>query len=130
MAKLNTGWFTFSGRATRREYWGKTILAYLIIFFIALPLCFAPLLFPREGSEILTIIGLIVLFFTSLSIWPLTVRRLHDQNMSGWWLLWFFLLSMIPFAGWVVPIIELVMIWFVGGTPMANLYGPNPRDAD
>ena len=58
---------------------------------------------------------------------PVTVRRLHDRNMSGWWILWFPLLSMLPFVGWIVPWIQLVILWLLDGTPGPNLYGPDPK---
>ena len=62
-----------------------------------------------------------------IAVIPVTVRRLHDRNMSGWWILWFALLSMIPIIGWVVPLIQLVIVWFLDGTPGPNLYGPDPK---
>lgn len=32
-------------------------------------------------------------------IWPMisfSIRRFHDRRMSGWWLLWFTILSLVP----------------------------------
>ena len=48
-----------------------------------------------------------------------TIRRLHDQDKSGWWLL----ISFIPFGGLV-----LLVFMFIDGTPGENEYGPSPKD--
>jgi uncharacterized membrane protein YhaH (DUF805 family) len=46
-----------------------------------------------------------------------SVRRLHDTNRSGWWiLLWF-----IPLIG----IIVLIVWWVQQGTPGPNRFGPD-----
>ena len=51
----------------------------------------------------------------SLAIW---VRRLHDTDRSGWWLLLIF----IPVLGAIVLFIFSVL----ESTPGDNSYGPNP----
>ena len=48
-----------------------------------------------------------------------TIRRLHDQDKSGWWLL----INFIPFGGLV-----LLVFMFIDGTPGENEYGPSPKD--
>jgi hypothetical protein len=50
--------------------------------------------------------------------WAVTVRRLHDTNKSGWWVL----ISLIPF-GSLVLLIFLATTGIVGD----NDYGPDPR---
>jgi uncharacterized membrane protein YhaH (DUF805 family) len=48
-----------------------------------------------------------------------SVRRLHDTNRSGWWLL----LDLIPFIGGII-----LFVWFVqDGTPGDNRFGANPK---
>ncbi|AOM41589.1 hypothetical protein A9255_14025 [Xenorhabdus hominickii] len=47
-----------------------------------------------------------------------TVRRLHDTNHSGWWLL----LNLIPFGGLVVFIFILLE-----GSEGSNDYGADPK---
>ena len=48
-----------------------------------------------------------------------TVRRLHDVDRSGWWLLaWF-----VPMIGWVVVLVFLCLDGSVG----RNRYGRDPR---
>lgn len=68
----------FKGRSRRREYWGFA-LWYCVIFLVSIVLA------------ILTGIGTLLLgAFIIITIVPsiaLTVRRLHDINLSGWFAL-------------------------------------------
>ena len=82
----------FEGRATRPEYWWFT-LAYAIVNIILS-------LIPRVGSVLSGILALAVLI-PSIGV---GVRRLHDINKSGWWLL----LSFIPIVGAIILILWLV----------------------
>lgn len=77
----------FDGRSTRKEYWMYTLFYVLILLGLMIINNFL------DSSIIGIIIGLfqIVFIIPSLSI---AVRRLHDVNKNGW----FLLLSFIPFA--------------------------------
>jgi len=66
-------------------------------------------------SPISIIYGLAVLV-PSLSV---TVRRLHDTDRSGWWLL----ICFVPFIGWLVLLIFLVL----EGKRARNRFGPDPK---
>lgn len=96
----------FEGRSRRKEYWMFT-LVNLIISMILAALSFGTL----------QNIYALVMFIPSISV---SVRRLHDTNRSGWWLL----LGLIPFLG------ALVLIYFFiqDSHPGMNQYGPNPKD--
>ena len=48
------------------------------------------------------------------------VRRLHDSNRSGWWLL----LGLIPLIGTIVILVFMCQ----DSQPGENQYGPNPKD--
>lgn len=54
----------------------------------------------------------LVLFIPSLSV---SVRRLHDIDRTGWWLL----LGLIPILGWIV----LIVFACQKGTAGANRFG-------
>ncbi len=111
-------YFNFKGRSSRSEYWWPALL--MAIFYI-------PLIIINEqigpsgtvgGLELVVLI--VTLLFFLVSIIPsiaVTIRRLHDQNRSGWWVL----ISL-------VPIISLVLIVFMclPGTHGPNRFGPNP----
>ena len=65
--------------------------------------------------------GLLVKLFLLGIIIPkiaVAVRRLHDSDKSGWWVL----LWLIPFIGWIILFIFLVR----GGTRGPNRFGDDP----
>jgi uncharacterized membrane protein YhaH (DUF805 family) len=51
----------------------------------------------------------------------LTVRRLHDIDRTGWWIL----IGLVPLIGGIV----LLVFALLDGTPGSNQYGPNPKEA-
>ncbi len=58
-----------------------------------------------------------------LLLWPrlaIGVKRCHDRDKSGWWLL----LACIPIIGWIWLFIEFGLL---DGTPGSNKYGPSPK---
>jgi uncharacterized membrane protein YhaH (DUF805 family) len=67
------------------------------------------------GIGIFALVYGIFAFIPGLAI---AVRRLHDSNHSGWWVL----ISIIPVVGFLVLLIFLVQ----KGDPGANQYGPGP----
>ena|SRR5579872_881666 len=105
------GWCTFNGRAGGTEYW-LFVLFGTIVFGLAILLDHAVF-----GRDVLFGICTLVFLMPYLAV---AVRRLHDTNHSGWWLL----LKFVPLAGDVV-----LLIWFCtpstsganrfqGGTPV------------
>ncbi|MDU2417283.1 DUF805 domain-containing protein [Negativicoccus succinicivorans] len=111
---------TFSGRASRSEYW-KFTLIYVIILFVAQALDAG--LFPNTiddggmGGGTITTIVTILLFLPAFTA---QIRRLHDIGKSGWWILWEFL----PLIGTLVLLYFLVKPSEKG----ANKYGPQPSE--
>lgn len=75
-----SNFFTFSGRASRSEYWYFMVWMFLINFVAGV----LDRVFPN-GSGIGLVDGIVTLifFFPWLSA---QVRRLHDINRSGWWI--------------------------------------------
>lgn len=103
----------FQGRATRSEYW------YWFLFYILLSaatnIVDAGLRHVFLIHGLFSIIAALIYLFLFVPNLAVGVRRLHDLDKSGWWLL----LVFIPLVG---PIILLV--WFcTSGTPGANQYG-------
>jgi uncharacterized membrane protein YhaH (DUF805 family) len=106
----------FHGRAPRSEYWYFVLATVLMGVAVGL-VCGVT----GNKSAILVGIGLMVLaiFLPSLAA---QVRRLHDTNSSGWWLL----LGFIPYAGGLI-----MVIWFCfKGTAGENRFGPDPLNPD
>ena len=102
----------FSGRARRKEYWMFTLWTSLISISLII------IDFQFLGLEGPALSGLYV-FATILPTTALAVRRLHDINMSGWWLL----VWLLPVFGFILGIV----IGFSGSEPGDNKYGPNPK---
>lgn len=111
----------FSGRSRRKEFW-LFYLIYIIGFFVimyldtALGLGGTATSYADGGSVgfamtggILTYIYIAVMFVPLLAV---MVRRAHDQNKSGWFIL--------------IPIYNLIMM-FIEGTRGANRFGPDPK---
>ncbi|QDK33999.1 DUF805 domain-containing protein [Sphingomonas sp. IC081] len=106
----------FTGRSGRQEYWLFQAAAAVITFAFLLSVIDlgsgSSILV--AGSSGLALIGLIVPQVA------LQVRRFHDQDKPGW----FVLLNLVPYVG---PVIVLVFM-LLRGTPWENRYGPNPYD--
>lgn len=97
---------TFSGRASRREFW-CFMAFYLWLWFLILALLLSvPLLAP-----VYLLVGLAAV----LPMLSVTVRRLHDVNRSALWLL----LAFIP----VIGSYALSMMLVLPGSEGANDYG-------
>ena len=105
-------YFEFRGRASRAEYW------WFLVFGVSVNVAVAGV---RPLSYLVT--ALLVVPQTAV-----TVRRLHDTNRSGWWIL-LYLAGWIPGVGFLVGLIlGLVMLWFLAqkGDAFDNRYGSNP----
>jgi uncharacterized membrane protein YhaH (DUF805 family) len=107
---LNSGFrrfLDFETRSSRSEFWWWWLFSSLLNFNITL-------------GTVMTEIGLITFSINILTFIPslaVAVRRLHDIDRSGWWLL----LYLVPIVGWAV-----LLYWAV--TP--GRVGPNQYGAD
>lgn len=140
---------TFSGRARRSEYWFFVLFGILV----AIPAAIVDaVLFPDiHGNGPVQGVTSLVLFLPSLSV---TVRRLHDRDWSGFWLLGIYIYAFAAICALVMlfvsgikdpiehslPLIALLALGGVGygiflfvlsvlpGTQGPNKYGPDPKD--
>lgn len=104
-----------AGRASRAEYWLFQLNVCLFFLFIIcmLTLCASS----EEAIAICTgilILGILVLLIPSITI---SIRRLHDVGMSGW----FMLINLIPSIGGIIFFIFTVL-----PSQPANQYGIGP----
>lgn len=91
---------TFDGRASRSEYWWF-ILFHFIVSAVAAAL--------SDNIYYAVVIGL---FLPSIAV---GVRRLHDRDKSGWWMLLVFL----PLIGSII-----LIVWYCQrGTESDNRFG-------
>lgn len=126
--------FSFKGRARRKEYWITTGIITIISIFIALAQIDAE--FASQATRLATDpfaivylnIGILITIIVAyIAAWPVTVRRLHDRNCSGWWILLFSILGVIPVVGWFSNLAYMILLYFLDGTPYTNKYGPDPK---
>jgi uncharacterized membrane protein YhaH (DUF805 family) len=103
----------FTGRARRTEFW----MFALFNFLISLALTVISVLISDDNRILASLYSLAVLLPT-LAVW---VRRLHDTDHSGWWLL----IGLIPVVGFIV----LVVFAFRPGITGPDAYGPDPKQA-
>lgn len=93
----------FSGRARRKEYWMFVLVNFLVAVGIGVV----------EGA--LGMNGAIGNLYSLAMILPaiaVGVRRMHDTNHRGWWLL--------------LPVVNLVFL-VLDSQPGPNRFGPNPK---
>src|ERR1700742_1038593 len=101
----------FSDRASRSEYWYWTL-------FVALVSVVTTIIDKQLDVGIVSTIATLATFLPGLAV---SVRRLHDIDRSGWWLL----ISVIPIVGLIV----LLVFDCTEGTSGPNKYGPDPLAA-
>ena len=121
----------FTGRARRMEFWlfwlfliGIQIVFSILIGLVAGPTAavadptdpFAVLNGPAKALYGVFFLMMLALLIPSLAV---SIRRLHDTNRTGWWLL----LGLVPFLGALV----LLIFYLLDGTPGPNKYGPDPK---
>lgn len=90
---------TFSGRASRSEFWWWYLFSILVNWAVQIVGTLV-----GETTIISLVVGLILLL-PNLAV---TVRRYHDSDHSGWWV--------------VCPIYNIVLM-FMKSTPGENKYG-------
>lgn len=102
----------FEGRAPRAEYWWWQLAMVLVALLVG-GVGYSTNPFAQSAG----LLGLL-LFLPSLAV---AIRRLHDTDRSGW----FILLVFVPLIG------SLILLWWYlkPGTPGPNRFGPDPRAA-
>ncbi len=138
---------SFSGRINRAKFWAA-ILIYIVIYIVLFVLALA-----LGQGMIMQLLGVVIGILLFISGIAVGIKRLHDRNKSGWWLLLFYVVPGIlsgigmfmaiygavggsgstGMLGLVLNIVALaICIWaFVElgclrGTVGANQYGPDP----
>lgn len=105
---------TFSGRAARSEFWYWTLFVFLATLVAGI--LDGAVFHDMQTGPLQAIVSLLLL----LPGIAVSVRRLHDLDRTGWWLLLMFTL---------IGII-LLLIWdCMKGTTGSNRFGPDPLGA-
>jgi len=109
----------FKGRARRSEYWYFVLANFLVLIVAAVIDNIAGITFGPVGY------GFIYMAYSLATILPnlaVSVRRLHDVNKSGW----FILIALIPIIG----AIWLLVLFCTEGDRGTNQYGADPKNND
>ena len=126
--------FTAQGRLARGGFWkGVLILIVLTVIGATAVGLFGALLPHETGAdgayhvEGLAAVPVILISFVTIgiSIWGglcLAIKRFHDRDKSGWWVL----IQFVPIIG---PIWYFIETGFLPGTPGPNSFGPDPLGA-
>ncbi len=155
----------FSGRSRRMEYWMWALFQVVVYFLVmVLMMMFGggalmagdPAAMMAAGGGMMLILGLymiygLVVFIPSLAV---AVRRLHDTNRSGWWILAPVapyavvvlggmmavsspdmaalggILAMVGLLATFLLALVLLVFYFLEGTRGPNQYGPDPKGPD
>ena len=156
--------FGFSGRANRGKFWLAVVL-WIIFWAIAMLVCVLAAivilglhlpdsslphdeLIARYVRLAFDYLGLLIVYiaFTVVSLisgFAVGIKRLHDRDKSGWWILLFYVAPSVlgsiantseqPLAGFVLGVASFaISIWglvelgFLRGTVGPNRYGPDP----
>ncbi len=100
----------FDGRAHRTEFWLFFLFSFIISLFLGVIVGLV------GGLWFVTTLYALAVLIPGLAV---SVRRLHDTNRSGWWIL----TGLVPILGWIA----LLIFYIEDSRPGANQYGPNPK---
>jgi uncharacterized membrane protein YhaH (DUF805 family) len=129
-------WFGFSGRLGRAKFWLISLINLVLLVLVIAPVMATG----TTTTFIVLALGLLVIVPSALSA---GVRRLHDRDRIGWWVLAFYgtptviamiggqsgnpavpgLFSLISVA---LSIWGLIWLGFLRGTSGSNRFGPDP----
>lgn len=108
----------FSGRARRKEYWHFVLFNIIIIIVFTFIDVIIGTYNEQANIGLLSGVYILVVLIPGIAV---AVRRLHDTDRSGWWLL----IGLIPLIGGIV----LLVFMLQDSKPGANQYGANPKEA-
>lgn len=117
--------FDYSGRSSRSEYWWFVLVFFLMFFGPTLILflirggdAFEPQVEPVGAVNwIVGVISMLLQVAMMVMGLSLGVRRLHDSNKRGWWLLIFF----APLG-----LVIFIVLMCLNGTEGSNRFGYDP----
>ena len=126
--------FGFQGRINRAKYW------IAVVIYMAAMVIVAALAMAAGMALVFFIVAVVVYIPMVISGIAVGIKRLHDRDKSGWWLLLFYLLPAVlswagvaiglnfifSLASLAVSIWAIVELGFLPGTAGANRYGPDP----
>ncbi|MEC3912329.1 DUF805 domain-containing protein [Sphingobium sp. CR2-8] len=112
----------FSGRSRRKEYWMFFLgymLAAIALGIVGVILGGFPSGQASGGASLMVILLLVLVAVLIIPSFAVQVRRFHDQNRSGW----FVLLNFVPYVGGIIVLVFMCL----DGTRGENRFGPDPK---
>jgi uncharacterized membrane protein YhaH (DUF805 family) len=100
----------FQGRAPRSEFWWFALFYFLLSLVVGIVGAASDTL-----GGLLNLVVSLGLLLPSLAV---SIRRLHDTDRTGWWIL----LYLLPVIGTIV----LIIFFIQRGTDGPNRFGPDP----
>lgn len=142
----------FSGRSRRMEFWMFQVFN-LLVYGVLMALSFAGFPWADFGSspqagatelenaaEAFSMFGplfwvgaVLIVFWvlgTFIPALAVTVRRLHDRGLSGWWYAGLLIAGFVPVVNIIAMLGYLVLfvVLLLPSEPGANKWGDNPKD--
>jgi len=114
--KVLKDYAVFNGRARRKEYWFFFLFNVLASMALAMVDSATGTFDEARGMGLLGGLYALGVLLPSIGV---SIRRLHDTDRSGWWLL----LGLVPVIGAIVLLVFLVL----DSQPGDNRFGPNPK---
>ncbi len=107
---------SFDGRIPRKTFWIAFLSLQLPLGTVTAIIDISMGYEDPDSAGPATLIVVAVIFLPMLAIY---IKRLHDRNKSGW----FVLINLVPFVGQIWFFIEIGLL---PGTDGPNLYGEDP----
>lgn len=112
----------FSGRSRRKEYWMFQLLMLLVYMPLGILMGIGAAMGSDNGAGALFYLALVAMLLLMLAVFipglAVQVRRFHDQDKSGW----FVLFNLVPYVGGFVVLVFMCL----RGTPGPNRFGDDP----
>ena len=105
-------YIVFEGRACRSEYWFWVLFVVIASIVAAI---IDSILFPTSKTGLVYPLFGLAVFLPGLAV---SIRRLHDIDKSGWWIL----IGLIPIVGAII-----LIVWAIKrGDEAGNRFGNDP----
>jgi uncharacterized membrane protein YhaH (DUF805 family) len=105
----------FTGRASRSEYWWFILFTVILQFVLQFIGGIISAITHSTSNNLSFVLAFILFAVFFLPILAAAVRRLHDTDRSGWWIL----LNFVPLVGGIILLVFLVL----EGTKGPNRFG-------
>jgi len=106
----------FTGRSRRKEYWFFVLFNILVSMALAVVDYFTGTYSASYGMGLLGGLYALGVLLPAIAV---TIRRLHDTDRSGWWIL----IVLVPIIGGI----WLLVLMLFDSQPGDNKYGPSPK---